>query len=80
MPTPAAENYKASKLDELARQWDMTVCEFIEAYALDEVVPGICMNRDCDYTIEAEPDQREGWCAECDTPSVRSGLVLAGIL
>ena len=80
MKTVAAVNAEASKLDELARQWDMTVGEFIEAFALDDVVPAICMNRDCDYTTEYEPDQREGWCAECDAPSMKSGLVLAGIL
>jgi hypothetical protein len=38
------------------------------------------MNPDCDYTTEVEPDQREGWCEECGTGTVRSGIVLAGII
>jgi hypothetical protein len=81
MPKTTEEaNREASKLDILARESGMTVMEFIDSYALDDVSPGICMNPDCDYTIEVEPDQREGWCEECDTPSVRSGVVLAGLI
>lgn len=78
--TPAEANLEASKLDALASIEGLTVTSFIEEYALDEVVPGICMNPSCDYTTRVEPDQREGWCEECGSPSVRSGIVLAGIL
>lgn len=78
--TPAEANQEASKLDELARIWGLSVPEFIDSYALDAVVPGICMNLDCDYAAEIEPDQTEGWCEECQTPSVRSGVVLAGLI
>lgn len=48
--------------------------------AIDSVNPGICLNPDCCYTTEVEPDQREGWCEECDTQSVCSitELMLAG--
>jgi hypothetical protein len=80
MPTAAEVNSEASKLDCLAREWGMKACEFIEEYALDDVVPGICMNPDCDYTTEVEPDQIEGWCEECEMRSVRSGIVLAGLI
>jgi hypothetical protein len=58
----------------------MSVCEFIETYVLEAVVPGICMNEHCDYMIEVEPDQREGWCGECDMTSVWSGVVLARLI
>jgi hypothetical protein len=79
--TTAKRQDKAlSKLDALADEWGMSADEFIEEYGLEDVVPGICMNPDCDYTTEVEPDQREGWCEECDTPSVRSGVVLAGLI
>jgi hypothetical protein len=78
--TPAESNFEASKLDRLAESCGLTVTLFIEEYALDGVVPGICMNPDCDYTAEVEPDQREGWCEECGMRSVRSGIVLAGII
>jgi hypothetical protein len=81
MPKTAAEaNREASKLDRLASTWGLSVPEFIDAYALDSVSPGICMNPDCDYTTEVEPDQQEGWCEECGTPSVKSGIVLSGLI
>ena len=80
MRTSLEANLEASKLDELARDWGLTAHAFVEEYALDDVVPGICMNPDCDYTTEVEPDQREGWCEECETRSVRSGIVLAGLI
>ena len=69
-----------SKLDSLAEEWGFTVQEFIEEYALDDVVPGICLNLGCDYTTTVEPDQRQGWCEVCGTTSVRSGIALAGLI
>lgn len=73
-------NCEASKLDQLASVWGLSVHEFIEEYALADVVPGICMNPDCDYAAEVEPDQREGWCEECQMPTIQSGLILAGLI
>ena len=77
---PAEVNSEATKLDLLAREWGMKTNEFVEEYALDDVVPGICMNPGCDYTTDVEPDQREGWCEACETRSVRSAIVLAGLI
>lgn len=57
-----------------------TLDDFLVEYALDSTVPGICMNPDCDYTTHYEPDQDSGWCELCDTNTVKSGLLLAGIL
>ena len=76
----AARKREFSKLDELADQWALTVGELIEEYALDEAVPGICMNPGCEYTTTVEPDQRQGWCGVCGTTTVRSGIVLAGLI
>lgn len=56
-----------------------SVQEMLEE-ATDSVVPAICMNEDCDYTEGMEPDQDEGWCADCETNTVKSCLVLAGII
>ena len=78
--TPQEANQEASKLDALAWEWGMTVHQFLDTYALDETVPGICMNPDCLYTARVEPDQEEGWCEACCTSSVRSCLVLAGLI
>jgi hypothetical protein len=76
----AAVKQEPSKLECLANCWGLSVTELIEEYGLDDVVPGICMNPGCEYTTEVEPDQREGWCGVCGTTSVRSGIVLAGLI
>ena len=52
----------------------------LEERALDEVVPGICTNAGCDYTTDVEPDSRAGWCEECNTGTVASACILAGII
>jgi hypothetical protein len=75
-----ARRQEFSKLDELADEWGLSVGEFIERYALDDAVPGICMNPGCLYTAEVEPDQRQGWCGVCCTTTVRSGIVLARLI
>jgi len=46
----------------------------------DSVAKGICMNEDCDYTTEVEPDCRDGWCENCDSNTVQSCLVIAGMI
>jgi hypothetical protein len=78
--SPARAKQEPSKLECLANGWAMSVTKLLEEYGLNEVVPGICMNPDCEYTTEVEPDQREGWCGACGTASVRSCLVLAGLI
>mgnify|MGYP003645149314 CR=1 FL=1 len=42
--------------------------------------PGICMNLGCDYTIDVEPDSTKGWCDCCETQTIASALVLAGLI
>jgi hypothetical protein len=51
-----------------------------EAVVGDSVSPAICMNENCDFTCEMEPDQRRGWCEECRTNTVQSALVLADLI
>lgn len=51
--------------------------DLLEAVAIDSVVPGICK---CGYSVEVEPDSSEGWCEECQTNTVKSALILAGII
>ena len=57
-----------------------TVMELLELSAADCVCPAICMNDGCDYTAEMEPDQDRGWCEECGTNSMKSALILGGII
>jgi hypothetical protein len=80
MKTVEEANREAAKLDRLAHEEGMTVIEFIDRYAWEDVVPGICVCPDCDYMTDVEPDQRHGYCEECGRQNVQSGLVLAGIL
>lgn len=69
-----------SKLADLLDLEAMSEEDFLMAYTLESVVPGICMNKDCDATYEYEPDQTKGWCEVCETNSVKSGLVLIGVI
>lgn len=69
-----------SKIDTLIEQEGLTLDEFMEEFGLESVVPGICMNDGCDYTTNVEPDSTEGWCENCETNTVRSGVVLLGII
>lgn len=56
------------------------VADFLEDYALDSIVPAICMAPDCDHTADLEPDQRAGFCETCGRASMKSGLVIAGMI
>ena len=69
---------KLQKLIEL-EGYDDDVALIADAVS-DSVCPAICMNEGCDYTAEMEPDQREGWCEVCGTNSMKSALLLAGII
>jgi hypothetical protein len=54
--------------------------ELLADATADSVCPAICMNKDCDFTTELEPDQDHGWCPECQSNSMKSALVLAGLI
>jgi hypothetical protein len=53
---------------------------FAEAFVSDSVCPAICMDDDCDHTTELEPDQDQGYCDECHTNTMTSGLLLMGLV
>lgn len=80
MAVGASEALRGEKLVRLADAYALTVDELLEEYGDDSLVPGICMNPECDYTTEYEPDQREGWCGVCGTKSVTSLLVLLSVI
>jgi hypothetical protein len=57
--------------------------DLLEAAALDSVSPAICVNPDnpsCDYSTEMEPDQDACWCEICDKGTMKSALVLMGVI
>jgi hypothetical protein len=53
---------------------------FAEAFVTDSVCPAICMSDECDHTTELEPDQNQGYCDECHTNTMTSGLLLMGLV
>lgn len=68
------------KLDELADIEGMEVQEMLERAVTDSVVPAICMTFACDYVEQMEPDQDQGWCDVCEKNTVKSCLILAGLI
>jgi hypothetical protein len=52
----------------------------IEAVFSDSVSPAICMNEDCNFTCEMEPDQDAGYWEECHTNTMTAAPVLAGLI
>lgn len=69
-----------NKLQQLAEIEGVDVIDLIEKGTFDSVCPGICTNKDCDYTTEVEPDCSSGYCEVCGTNTVKSACVLAGII
>ena len=68
-------------LEQLADDWGYEdVMDMLENNTLDSVVPGICTTSGCEYSCECEPDARENWCENCEAPTVKSCLVLAGVI
>ena len=52
--------------------------DFLETYGHDSCVPGICTK--CGTSYEYEPDQDRGWCSNCESNTVVSGLILIGVI
>mgnify|MGYP005626778427 FL=1 len=68
------------KLNTLAADWGyQSPLDMIESIGL-LASPAICMNDDCDYTTDIEPDNARGWCECCNTRTVASALMLAGFI
>lgn len=76
-----SKNARFSKLRTLAEiEGYPSITALLEASVADAVSPAICTHEGCDYTVEMEPDQDEGWCEACHSNSVASALVLADII
>lgn len=70
-----------TKLDQLAEAEGFSdYMDLLEEFSIDSVCPGICMNPECDYTTEVEPDCTAGHCEVCGTNTVKSGMILAGVI
>lgn len=71
---------RMTKLDELLEIEGLDFESAMEQYGLESVVPGICMNPDCTYTTDVEPDCTKGYCEDCGTQSISSLNILMGII
>jgi hypothetical protein len=78
MDDGAGRKAKLTKLLEI--EGYESVEDLIEAVFSDSVSPAICMNEDCNFTCEMEPDQDAGYCEECHSNSMKAAPVLAGII
>ena len=74
----AEQRAKLAKLIEI-EGYD-SIEELAQAILSDSVSPAICMNEECDFTCEMEPDQDAGYCEECHTNSMQAALILAGLI
>jgi len=54
--------------------------EFLDYCMFDSIVPAICTNEACDYTASLEPDSTAGWYEACNTNTMVSRLILAGVI
>ena len=70
---------RVSLLNQLANDYGFDgVSDMLEACMFDSVCPAICTV--CGYTTDMEPDQNRGWCEECGKNTVKSALILAGVI
>jgi hypothetical protein len=76
--SPADKQAKLTKLLQIEGYENLE--ELLEAVFSDAVSPAICVNADCNYTCEMEPDQAAGHCEECHTQTMVAAPVLAGVI
>lgn len=54
--------------------------DLLEDAIFDSLCPAICLNAECGYTQDLEPDQGAGWCENCQAPTMASALILANLI
>lgn len=57
-----------------------TVGALLDKYGLEASVVGICTTCGEYIDDQCEPDMEDGLCEECETPTVKSCLILAGVI
>lgn len=69
-----------SKLETLSKIEGMSIEALSERAVFEGIDKGICMNPDCNYTCDTEPDNKSGYCEICNTNTVQSSSILSGII
>lgn len=75
-----AQKPSAAALKRLCEIEGKTEEQLLSDAVTDSVCPGICILEECDYTCDVEPDQDAGYCDECGNNTVKSALILAGLI
>ena len=74
--TPSVRDLLNAKFEE---EFDMDIEDILEEAVFDGDNPGICVK--CNEIIDnIEPDQREGYCDSCNSNTVKSVMIINGIL
>lgn len=73
-------NANQAKLQKLAASEGYDdIQKMLEAIICDSISPAICVS--CGFiTSEMEPDQNQGYCEGCGENTVKSALILAGVI
>lgn len=64
-------------LDDICDELGMELMEVLEEATFGDC-PAICLK--CGHIDNLEPDQDAGYCPNCDTGSMKSCLILAGMI
>ena len=51
----------------------------LHAHLNAAIIPGICTNAKCNFIVGVEPQEEYGHCVNCDTYTVQSIFILAGV-
>ena len=57
-----------------------SVHDLLKDAALNDVVPAICVGKECSYACEVAAEQREAFCPKCKKNSIASALILADLI
>lgn len=84
-PTPAAGGLPQAAINRLLQkaadaEFDGDIEAMLEDGSTDGSAVAICTNCEEVYGERLEPDATDGECEECETPTVQSVCILAGII
>lgn len=71
-------NLEDPLLEAIAQHEGQEVMDILEEDTVDSVARGICTK--CLSVMDAEPDADSNWCDECQSNTVKSSLIIAGLI
>jgi len=67
-------------IDTLVEEFADNEIELFEMAMNDLQAPGICVVDGCEFTTLVDQDTDDGFCDECGNQSVKSCLIIAGMI